>query len=277
MRPIIKQWRSWKKNNLTERKELSYKGIVPGLQPSDPNIGKPYTEIAKTEFDNWLKMGNPRHGDRRGLWRQPIAKYWASIKKGFSYFVPQTLAEVGSERQWYGKGKKNPMWSAAFIQYCMTAAGDEPWDRVCGSATERKGTISNHSWYWSGMFDNSLKLQIGEEIQPDDWVFVPLTPDDQNARKNRSDKLSFTGQDIGYNTAQPGDLILVVTKRANGSSGYHGDIMTSSGPIGGNTTRSGGRVGSSVQTPKVALTKDLQVKKAIRELLSTSKEEEVEK
>ena len=271
MKLIMNQWRKWKDQSLSENKKSPYGGLVPGVQPSDPNIGKHYTEIAKSEFDNWLKMGNPRHGDRSGTWRKPIAKYWASIKKGFKYFIPQTLADVGSEKQWYGRGKKNPMWSAAFVQYCMIVSGDKPWLRIQGQGAERRGTISNHAWYWSGIFENSLKIQSGEEILSDDWIFIPLSTADQNARGQRSDKVLFTGQDIGYDKAQPGDITLITTRGVSGRQGYHGDIMTSSGPIGGNTTRSGGRVGPSAGAPKIILTKNSEVKERIKKFLSTNR------
>lgn len=269
MRDIIDNWRSWKDQLLIEQDTL--KITKRGIQPKDPNVGKDYVKIAESEFQQWLGLGNPRHGDPSGKWRQPIAKYWASIGKGFKYFVPKTLSPTGSKNQLYGKGKKNPKWSAAFIQYCMIASGDSSWNRVNGSAPN-SGTISNHRYYWSGMFDNSLKLQAKKQLSADDWVFVPLTEADQQARGNRTGKILFTGSDIGYTKPKPGDLVLIVSKKGN-REGYHGDIVTSSGRVGGNTTASGGRVGDSASPAVVILTKNPLVKKNVLQVLNNKKQE----
>lgn len=269
MRDIIDNWRRWKDQLLIEQGTL--KITKPGIQPGDPNIGEDYVKIAESELQQWKRLGNPRHGDPSGRWRQPIAKYWASIGKGFEYFVPKTLSATGSKNQLYGRGKKNPAWSAAFIQYCMIASGDSSWKKVNAAASENRGTISNHKWYWYGMFDNSLILQAKKQLSPDDWVFVPLTEADQRARGNRSGKILFTGSDIGYTNPNPGDLVLVVSKKGN-REGYHGDIITSSGRVGGNTAP-WGRVGSSTSPAVVILTKNPLVKKNVLQVLNNKKQE----
>lgn len=293
---ILENWRNFisKNNNdeLNERKamiKLKDVVIVPGLQPKDSNTGSNYLEIAEQELKAWksepINNQSANKTKNKYMWYR-IAKYWAAIRRGF-----YAMAGGAATGKLYGPGKKNPAWSAAFIQYCMLKGKDPSWPKIQGKGqaafgNKVKNTPSNHAWYWAGAFVNTLMLQDPKntsKVSEDDWIFIPLDPA-HGKFLGKKNEIKFIGSQVGYPKEQVGDIVLVtgLNPELHGGSGrkpgeYHGDIQTSSGRIGGNTSPQGGRVGPTQSNVMALMTKNSEVKNKIREILKLQGNEEQKK
>ena len=215
-------------------------------QFSDPAANE-IARITMEEFDNWpMNGGLPiKHTDNKV--RDIILKYvegsGARPVFGFTGNGPPFNSNV---YKWYEGGFENIgikgiatsgwRWSAVFIRWCTVKAGVNP-------RYASKNTLATHFGYTDPAMEDTINFLKAGGAMPQ-WIF--LNGPDKSAFdtkypliktspvKRGADKIPSYSE-IGYKPSY-GDIILGSGGRRS-DSGYHGDILTPKGIIGGNLSR----------------------------------------
>lgn len=212
----------------------------------DP-VGNEIARITMEEFDNWpMKGGLPiKHTDTEV--RDVILKYvegsGARPVSGFESGGPPFDSNV---YKWYDGGFEDIgirgirtskwYWSAVFIRYCTVKAG-------ANLRYYTKKQLATHLGYTDPAMKDTINFLEKTSDMPQ-WIFLNGPDKDNFVRKYPNQKYAPVKMgankipsysEIGYKPNY-GDIILG-TGGSRSDSGYHGDILTPKGIIGGNLSK----------------------------------------
>ena len=132
-------------------------------------------------------------------------------------------------RQWVNdniRRESDPWaWSAVFIRWVTREAGQE----VPSLSENMK---ASHRGYVEAAKKNTSKLLKSKKPVKDEWIYLPMFRRLRNLGDDELRNEGLVNKNIGYQP-QIGDIIIT---SGGVASGYHGDILTSQGRVGGNVS-----------------------------------------
>lgn len=225
--------------------------VLPSITSYPDSSSELIAATAVKEYDDWP---NGKTEKDRETW-ETVLKYVTDAR------VISPTAALADKEKWY---KANVLpnkwaWSAVFIRWCASNAGSP--------IPSLKGQGSSHIGYFLKTTKETFK-NIESGTIPSDWIYLRgLTPFTSKVKQGLSELNSPalpTYEDIGYHP-QIGDIVAGI---GGVDSGFHADILTVKGLIGGNT--------SNAVKPRSAiaiygiLTKNEKAKEMLQEYVNTN-------
>jgi len=194
------------------------KSSAAGVSMSPGQSGSSVADVAVREFNNW-PSGKTENSDDTLDFLERYLKDSRAIGKNLSKDQVKNWVETNIRNP--EQGKKPYAWSAVFLRSVTKQAGQE--------LPSERGMLASHKGYVEAAKKNTLKPGGPDEGE---WFYLPMEKPlpalgDQSLRSD-----GITNKSINYEP-QNGDIIITTGGR---DSGYHGDILTSKGRIGGNVS-----------------------------------------
>ena len=177
-------------------------------------------DAAVREFNNW-PTGKTENSDDTLEFLERYLKDSRAIGKSLSKDQVKNWVETNIRNP--KKGRKPYAWSAVFLRSVTKQAGQE--------LPSEKGMLASHKGYVEAAKKNTLKPG---GPAPGEWFYLPMNkplPALEDGEL-RDKGIGLQNPNFDY-LPQNGDIIMTTGGR---DSGYHGDILTSKGRIGGNVS-----------------------------------------